>query len=48
MTITDQFTRIIEREKEKELVPFLKTLDSKQKKELVPAIKKLEKFYTEF
>lgn len=48
MTITEQFTRIVEREKEKELLPFLKTLDSKQKKELVPAIKKLEKYYTEF
>jgi len=47
MTITEQFTRIIEREKEKELLPFLKTLDSKQKKELTPVIKKLDKYYSE-
>ncbi|MCO5948779.1 DUF6493 family protein [Mucilaginibacter flavidus] len=48
MTITEQFTQIVERQKEKELLPFLKTLDSKQKKELTPLIKKLDKYYSAY
>lgn len=46
MTIIEEFTSIVEQEKE--AIPFLKKLDEGQKKELYPALKKLQKYYSEY
>jgi len=48
MTITEEFTDILENEKEAELIPFLQRLDKEKKKELVPALKKLYKIYSAY
>jgi len=45
--VTKQFISILEKEKEQQLIPFLKTLSDEQKKELSPEIKKLSKEYLE-
>src|SRR6201986_718584 len=46
MTAVEEFTKILEKEREDEIIPFLKTLDKKQKKELAPDLKKLNKHYS--
>ncbi|TFF37100.1 DUF6493 family protein [Mucilaginibacter psychrotolerans] len=48
MTITQDFTNLLENDKEAELIPFLQKLDKAQKKELVPALKRLFKVYSAF
>lgn len=48
MTITEEFTDILENEKGAELIPFLQRLDKEKKKELVPALKKLYKMYSAY
>ena len=46
--MTDQFTNIIEKQKEEPLLAFLKTLTPQDKKQLVPLIKKMDKEYQEY
>lgn len=43
-----QFISILEKSREKEIIPFLQSLTVEQKKELVPDLKKLQKEYTEY
>jgi hypothetical protein len=46
--VADKFTVFVEKEKVKDLIPFLKELTKEEKKELAPVIKKLYKEYSEF
>ncbi|TPE42475.1 DUF6493 family protein [Pontibacter mangrovi] len=48
MTIQEQLTGIIAKQKEEALLLFLRSLDAKQKKSLVPHVKKLNKEYLEY
>lgn len=48
MTIEEQFTRLLERKNEKEVLPFFKNLDKKEYKALGPHIKKLTKTFLEY
>ncbi len=48
MTVIEEFTNILENEREAELIPFLKGLDKVEKKELAPALKKLYNVYAAF
>lgn len=46
--MVEELNRIIKKEKEQELIAFLKELPADQKKELVPALKKLHKEYNTY
>lgn len=46
--MVEELSRLIQKEKEQDLITFLKQLSPAQKKELVPVIKKLHKEYDEF
>lgn len=46
--VTEKFRTILEKEKVKELIPFLKTLSKEDKKELTSPIKDLAKEYLEY
>ena len=48
MTVIEEFTNILENEREAELISFLQRLDKEKKKELVPALKKLYKTYSAY
>ena len=47
MTLEEQLNRIIYKDKEKELIPFFKSLTPEDRKSLVPQIKKLHKELSE-
>jgi hypothetical protein len=46
--VVEKFTLLVEKERVKDLLPFLKQLSKEEKKELAPAIKSLHKEYSEF
>ena len=48
LNITEEFTDILEKQREDKILPFLKNLDRSQKKEFVPQLKKLYKYYSEY
>lgn len=48
MSVTEDFTLILEKEREAKLIPFLQSLNKAQKKELVPELKRLYKTYSEY
>lgn len=48
MNLQEQFTRILEKDRLKELTPFLKSLTTEEKKGLVPHLKALSNEYLEF
>jgi len=48
MNHVEQFVQLIEKTREEQLFPFLKSLDNSQKKEMVPQLKKLTRHYNEF
>lgn len=47
MTREEQFLKIIQKEKEQEVIPFFKALSPEEKKNIAPYVKKLHKEYTE-
>ena len=48
MTLQEQFTQLLEKESENEVLPFFKALDTEQRKSLVPHLKKLSKEYADY
>jgi len=48
MTIQEEFNKILEKNKEDKIIPFLKELSSEERSELAPLVKKQVKYYGEF
>jgi len=46
--VTEQFTRIIEKQKDEPLLDFLRTITPQDRKQLAPLVKKMEKEYHQF